>query len=1168
MKSIRAALTALIILLLFTVTCAAASAEGTAVLHFPADLHSIEEEAFCGNASLQGVILPEMLDSLGPRAFADSKIDWVCFPGNVPEGGIAEDAFENTEIGCVIARWDSYAGHWAEEHGYNVVWENNLEIQALDGGDWRYVPWGEETELRVQYRGAYTVGCRLDWFRVEQEADGEDRWVPLDKHGLSLTTEPVEHYLRYVCRVTDAFGFTADAWCSIMVDNGQELRPENGVDRISVPAGERAELRVKAKANDEEVMDFQWFRIDRDENGWDQWVELEGETGDALTTEPVTEQQRYACRFTDKFGSMIDCWITVDVEAEDSFVSSGRAQFVGGTSAVIPLTYSVTSEIAEGGYRIGVVFSENSGDLVPDENGELPADRWTWGSECGVYGPCSEAEFDGVLDELMPNRTYFYSACLVDEDDRVILFLEETIQRFRTGSGANVQELALDEHAELPAEVKQPFRFTAPRDGIYAAWTDRRIDELKVYRANGDLLSGDYGTDRVFFPLAAGETVYLFARSWEESADLVVFFAIDFPSEDAISAELSERGSTWADIALTFSATEETAGRGYYAGLAFSPDRSRLETLNDRQRFNCDMWEWEMLDMIANDAVFYRHVDQLTPDRSFYFRPYLLAEGKVLCYGDILEVHTAPAGDELQTLQPGMSVNFSGGEVTPVRIAVSDSGLYTLRFDPNADQADIRGADGTYIANGSGQNSVSFYVGADEPVYAFLRSWDAPCTAALDSAFVPAPTEDAIDARIAPNENGRLFMGVRGSVTPETARGGYGYRLEYSPFATFKDEYGNPRVNILFRQNGDGKVRVDEADVRPLPPMVPGTHFYYRAVLNRFAGTELFGEVHEFTVPEWEVPGLSMGQSWTELPANTPTLLKFTADAKGFVGFEGERLQDFALLRADGAGIRAMNPYEHDNGYAFLIKECLPGEIVYLRLNGDEGARIRAVPAEQSDFTLGEKMQPLWDNHFVRFTAGDAGWYKLHVDRAELAGNMVMTWDPQNGIARMPFADGNQDVSIYLPAGQTVYFAAWYNMNQNVLNASMTRVSEPGSIVCAVLLPEQSGEPREIALSETWTAMPQDSIVTYSFTAKTAGTYAVEAENIYFVSIQYIDGELRCESNLLEMRERKARLRVHFDEGETLHIRAAGEAGARLRVTSDGDGTKLDDTPVVSLGAR
>lgn len=87
-------------------------------LTLPGSLSRIEEEAFCGDTSLDGLVLNDSLTYVGPRAFAGSSLRWVRFPSDPID--IAGDAFSDCETLQALVNPGSWAQQWCEDNG--VPW--------------------------------------------------------------------------------------------------------------------------------------------------------------------------------------------------------------------------------------------------------------------------------------------------------------------------------------------------------------------------------------------------------------------------------------------------------------------------------------------------------------------------------------------------------------------------------------------------------------------------------------------------------------------------------------------------------------------------------------------------------------------------------------------------------------------------------------------------------------------------------------------------------------------------------------------------------------------------------------------------------------------------------------------------------------------------------------
>ena len=131
------ALTAVLLLLL----CLPAGAEE--YLTLPDSAEVIEAEAFCGDDSLETVVLPEGVLRIGERAFADSGLVRIALPVSLTE--IAEDAFEGLDGLEIIAPENSAAWRWAQGHGFSPAVLS--EVSSLPAA-------GEADQIvLVDYRG-------------------------------------------------------------------------------------------------------------------------------------------------------------------------------------------------------------------------------------------------------------------------------------------------------------------------------------------------------------------------------------------------------------------------------------------------------------------------------------------------------------------------------------------------------------------------------------------------------------------------------------------------------------------------------------------------------------------------------------------------------------------------------------------------------------------------------------------------------------------------------------------------------------------------------------------------------------------------------------------------------------------------------------------------------
>lgn len=115
MKAAMKLATVVIFAIILCLTIASASA---ASLTFPTSLQTIEDEAFYGDSSIDEIVLPEGIKTIGERAFAYSSINTIYLPSSI--NYIADFAFQNTNVvGTGLP--GTYAHEWFVSHGLTYI---------------------------------------------------------------------------------------------------------------------------------------------------------------------------------------------------------------------------------------------------------------------------------------------------------------------------------------------------------------------------------------------------------------------------------------------------------------------------------------------------------------------------------------------------------------------------------------------------------------------------------------------------------------------------------------------------------------------------------------------------------------------------------------------------------------------------------------------------------------------------------------------------------------------------------------------------------------------------------------------------------------------------------------------------------------------------------------
>ncbi|MBR1456561.1 MAG: TRAP transporter substrate-binding protein DctP [Oscillospiraceae bacterium] len=289
---------------------------------------------------------------------------------------------------------------------FYIKYKNNFSIEPVLSGGWVKNERGGSAEItvpvsntgvtmQVQAKGDKLGGVTYEWWCTW--GDGGAAEVLSDTESATLRLGPVSGYVGYTVHASDGLGNEDYFDFIVRIENGLSVSPvlqegwtvdDYGNVQILLPFGnEGVTLAADVQADDESDMQIVWRQ--RDE--WDDWNDLEEETGTSIETGPIDSAAAYSIRVTDRYGNPAE--LVFEIKLDNGFhVESvpqsdwdiwkdpdGSSEYVSGTLA--PDNDGVTLQIrvdATDKSDLTVFFYDNSGPATALEPDDPSADTWTY----------------------------------------------------------------------------------------------------------------------------------------------------------------------------------------------------------------------------------------------------------------------------------------------------------------------------------------------------------------------------------------------------------------------------------------------------------------------------------------------------------------------------------------------------------------------------------------------------------------------------------------------------------------------------------------------------------------------------------------------------------------------------------------------------------------------
>ena len=238
---------------------------------------------------------------------------------------------------------DQY-GNW--EHIYFVAHvQNHLNVypqgedKDSDSVD-IYVPYGESADLKAALEADDQTQLEYRWF------DGNGHRVN-PASPLNCQTDPIHDHEQYYISVEDQYGNYDIVYFNIYVQNHLTAYPEgesadSDTTDIRIQTGKTADLKAIVSADDKDGLIYEWSKQEYDSELDEYYYDtISGDNTDSYTTEPLTKDQTYRLRISDKYNNSKDVFFNVIIvgDLEKQIISADETMSLPyGSSGTISVS--------------------------------------------------------------------------------------------------------------------------------------------------------------------------------------------------------------------------------------------------------------------------------------------------------------------------------------------------------------------------------------------------------------------------------------------------------------------------------------------------------------------------------------------------------------------------------------------------------------------------------------------------------------------------------------------------------------------------------------------------------------------------------------------------------------------------------------------------------------